>query len=356
MTFIFDDPAWPAFRWNAAAVGERLANIRYAQGRLAGRIEGLGPALARQVSLETLTLEVVKSSEIEGQFASPDKIRGALAQGLRSPLAKPTVVDDWVDGMGQIALDVTQHHAEALSTQRMRAWHAALYQRGKDRTRLAHAGAWRSDAGGPVEGAAVPAARIPTEMHTLADWFERTRDSIDPVIKAAVAYLWLITIRPFEEGNGPIARALADLALARCEETPQRVYSLSAQLLRYDNRYRQMVDIATRGPLDITAWLEWFLGVFERALDDAQTIFEPVMRTARFRELHAAKPFNPRQQAFVQHVSQSGGDKLTTSGWAATAGCSQDTALRDIEDLVQRGVLLRDIAGGRSTTYSVCKV
>ena len=355
MTFIYDVAGWPAFRWNAAAMGERLARVRYAQGRLAGRLEGLGPALSQQVSLETLTLEVVKSSEIEGQFANPNKIRTALAQGLGSPFASPACAHDFVEGMVQVALDVTQHHTEALSPQRMDAWHAALYPRGKDGARSAP-GTWRTDAGGPVEGAAhLPAARISGEIHTLADWFERARESIDPVVTAGVAHLWLFTIQPFEEGNGPIARALADLALAHCEKIPQRVYCLSAQILRHQNSYRQIVEAARRGLLDITPWLEWFLEAFARALEDAQSIFEPVMLHARFRELHAAKPFNPRQQAFVQRLLQCHDDKLTTSGWATVAGCSQDTALRDIEDLVRRGVLLRDTAGGRSTTYSVCK-
>lgn len=368
MTTLLEHPDWPAFRWNAARLGERLAAVRYEQGRTIGRMQARGLSLCAQATLETLTEEVCKSNEIAGQSLDREKVHGSIARRLGLGCSSAGLTDPRVEGAVEIMFDATQRYARPLDVQRLCVWHVALLASNGGGMPELTVGARCAETSPPT---AVPsdlktcevanlepllAARAQAEIGALAHWFDDTAITIDPVIRAGVAHFWFMAISPFEEGNGRIARALTHLALARSEEMAQRFYSPSAQIQREPRAYHDALKANQNGSLDITAWLEWFLDCLDGALGDAETIHASVLQTARLREALAGESFNDRQRAFVHHLLQGGEPHLTTSDWAMFAACSQDTALRDIGDLVKRGILVRDTAGGRSTRYSLCKV
>jgi Fic family protein len=365
-TYIYQRTGWPGFRWDHERISARLVDVRHRQGRLIGRMEGLGFSLRAEAALNALTEEVVKSSEIEGETLDRNQVRSSIARRLGLDIGGLTPADRDVEGVVEMMVDATQGYDKPLTARRLFDWHAALFPTGRSGMSKIRVGAWRDDANGPmqvVSGAigkervhyeAPAAERVRDEMRKFVEWFEREH-STDLVLKAGVAHLWFVTIHPFEDGNGRIARAIADMVLARSERSPQRFYSMSAQIRQERKEYYEILEATQKGDLDITRWLEWFLECLGRAFDRAETILATVLKKARFWEHFAEMEFSERQREIVNRLLNGLEGKLTTSKWAKLAKCSQDTALRDIEDLIEKKVLVKDEAGGRSTSYSLAK-
>lgn len=363
MIYIHERDDWPTFRWSDEQIAQSLAAVRHRQGRLIGRMEALGFPLQEEAVLHALTEDVLKSSEIEGEILDKDQVRSSIARRLGMDIAGLVPADRNVEGVVEMMLDATQNYAKPLTAERLFDWHAALFPTGRSGMNRIIVGTWRNDADGPMQVVSGPygrehvhyeapaADRLDAEMAKFLDWFE-TADP-DPVLKAAIAHLWFVTIHPFDDGNGRIARAIADLALARAEGTPQRFYSMSAQIRTERKTYYEMLETTQRGDQDISSWLLWFIGCLDRAFDNSETILAGVMRKARIWESLAAQPLNDRQRMMINRLLDGFEGKLTSSKWAKIAKTSPDTALRDINDLVARGILKKDPAGGRSTSYSI---
>ena len=364
--YIHERKGWPDFRWDHARVAARLVDITHRQGRLIGRMEGLGFQLRAEAVLNTLTEDVLKSSEIEGEKLDRDQVRSSIARRLGLDIGGLVPSDRNVEGVVEMMLDATQRYSEPLTGRRLFAWHAALFPTGHSGMSKIRVGAWRDDAKGPmqvVSGAIgkervhyeAPAAdRVRDEMKKFVDWFEKDR-STNLVLKAGVAHLWFVTIHPFDDGNGRIARAIADMVLARSEKTSQRFYSMSAQIRAERKAYYEILEATQKGELDITRWLEWFLDCLGRAINRAETILATVLSKARFWERFTKVEFNERQRDIINRLLNGFEGKLTSSKWAKLAKCSQDTASRDIDDLIRKKVLIKDAAGGRSTSYSLAR-
>ncbi|MBX9588499.1 MAG: Fic family protein [Hyphomonadaceae bacterium] len=365
-TYIHELNGWPEFTWDHKALEEPLAAVRHRQGRLFGRMEALGLKLRSEAMLQTLTEDVIKSSEIEGEQLSRDQVRSSLARRLGMDIGALTPADRNVEGVVEMMLDATQKYSDPLTAERLFGWHAALFPTGYSGLHKIITGAWRDDKNGPMQVVsgpvgkervhyeAVTAARVDGDMKAFLDWFN-AEPAIDPVLKAGVAHLWFVTIHPFDDGNGRIARAIADMALARSEGSPQRFYSMSAQICLERSAYYDILEATQKADLDITRWLSWFLACLNRAFDGAEVILAGVLKTARFWEKHAGAAFNERQRDMLNRLLGTFEGRLTSSKWAKIEKCSQDTALRDITDLVERGVLKRDESGGRSTNYSLAE-
>ena len=363
-TYIHGLPDWPEFRWDNKVLAEPIAAVRHQQGRLVGRMEGLGFPLRSEAILQSLTEEVVKSSEIEGAMLDREAVRSSIARRLGIDIGALTPADRDVEGVVEMMLDATQTYDQPLTEERLFGWHAALFPTGRSGTKRITVGAWRDDRSRPMQVVSGPlgrervhyeapnAARVAQEMKAFLTWFEGG-NGIDPVLKAALAHLWFVTIHPFDDGNGRIARAIADMQLARSEKSAQRFYSMSAQIRAERNAYYEMLEATQKGGLDITPWLEWFLACLGRAFEGAEGILASVLRKARFWERHAGAGFNERQRDMLNRLLDGFEGKLSSSKWAAIEKCSPDTALRDISDLVERRILQKDKAGGRSTSYSL---
>jgi Fic family protein len=361
--YIHESEQWPKFDWNQGRVAEQLAGVRHRQGRLLGRMEALGFPSRGEAVLQTLAQEVMKSSEIEGEVLNKEQVRSSLARRLGIDIGALTPADRDVEGVVEMMLDATQRYAKPLTKERLFDWHAGLFPTGRSGLARITVGAWRDDATGPMRVVSGPmghervhfeapaAARLDREMDVFLNWFNH--EEADWVLKAGVAHLWFVTIHPFADGNGRIARAIADMALARSEKTAQRFYSMSAQIREERKAYYDVLETTQKGGLDITGWLEWFLGCLDRAFGGAETTLAAVFRKARFWERHAGASFNERQRRVLNRVLGDFQGKLNSSKWAKLANCSTDTALRDIDDLMARGILKKDAAGGRSTSYSL---
>jgi len=368
VTYSHQRSDWPHFRWDAERLAGQLAAVRHRQGRLIGRMEGLGFKLRGEATLRSLTEEVVKSNEIEGEILDRQQVRSSLARRLGIDIGALAPADRQVEGSVEMTLDATTKYDEPLTAERLFAWHAALFPTGRSGMSKITVGAWRTDQLGPmqvVSGAIghervhfqAPAAdRLDQEMGPFLDWFNSGIPDADPVLKAGIAHLWFVTVHPFDDGNGRIARAITDLQLARSEQSPQRFYSMSAQIRRERKAYYEVLEVTGKGNLDITQWLEWFLACLDRAFEGAETILGSVLRKARFWETHTDESFNGRQRAMLNRLLDGFEGKLTSSKWAMIAKCSQDTASRDIDDLLQRTILVKDPAGGRSTSYSLAEI
>jgi Fic family protein len=366
-TYIHERIGWPGFRWDHARISPRLVDVRHRQGRLIGRMEGLGFQLRAEAVLDSLTEEVLKSSEIEGAILDRDQVRSSIARRLGLDVGGLTPADRDVEGVVEMMLDATQGYDRPLTARRLFDWHAALFPTGRNAMSKIRVGDWRDDAKGPMQVVSGPigkervhyeapaADRVRDEMKKFLEWFEND-NSTDLVLKAGVAHLWFVTIHPFDDGNGRIARAIADMVLARSERSPQRFYSMSAQIRQERKSYYEILEATQKGELDITRWLDWFLECLGRAFERAETILATVLNKARFWEQFAAAELNERQREIVNRLLNGFEGKLTSSKWAKLAKCSQDTALRDIEDLIRKKVLVKDSAGGRSTSYSLAKV
>jgi Fic family protein len=364
MAYIWEIEDWPKLHWDVHALAAPLARTSREQGRLLGRMEHLGFELRGEAHLRTLTEDVVKSSEIEGEKLPPDQVRSSIARRLGMDVGGLVAVDRNVEGVVEMMLDATENYQKPLTKDRLFAWHAALFPTGRSGMSKIKVGAWRDEESGPMQVVsgpmgrervhyeAPPADRLPGEMKAFLTWFENPGDT-DPLLVAGLAHLWFVTIHPFDDGNGRIARAIADMALARSERTGQRFYSMSGQIRAECNDYYNMLERTQKATLDITSWQGWFLECLLRAIDGAQDALAAVLQKARFWERFAKQPLNERQIKVLNHLLDGFEGKLTSSKWAKLAKCSQDTAHRDILDLIEHGALQKDPGGGRSTSYSL---
>jgi Fic family protein len=362
--YIHELPDWPGFHCNTEKLADHLASVRHRQGRLIGHMEALGFPIRQEAVLETLTADVLKSSEIEGEKLDAAQVRSSIARRLGIDIGALKPADRDVEGVVEMILDATRHYDQPLTAERLFAWHASLFPTGRSGMTKIRTGAWRNDRTGPMQVVSGPmgkervhfeapkAHRLGSEMRAFLDWFE-TRVNLDLVLRAALAHLWFVTIHPFDDGNGRIARAIADMVLARSEGSPQRFYSMSAQIRQERNAYYEILEATQKGTMDVTRWMDWFLGCLGRAIDAAQTTLSSVLAKARFWERMQGVPLNERQRLVLNRLLDGFEGKLTTSKYAKLTKSSQDTALRDILALVEEGILVRNPGGGRSTSYSL---
>ena len=329
-------------------------------------MEALGFDLRREALLDTLTEDAVTSSEIEGEILDAAQVRSSVARRLGMDIAGLSHADRSVDGIVELMLDATERYAQPLAQERLFGWQAALFPTGRSGLRRITVGGWRDDSSGPMRVVSGPvgrervhfeapaAARLDQEIQAFLDWFNAPADT-DGVLKAGLAHLWFVTVHPFDDGNGRIARAIADMALARSEGSPQRFYSMSSQIRRERAAYYNILERTQKGTTDVTEWMSWFVVCLDRAIEGAGTTLTGVLTKARFWEGIASLPINERQRVVINHLLDGFEGNLTTSRWARTTKCSQDTALRDITDLMERGILVRSPEGGRSTSYALVK-
>lgn len=367
MTYIHEIADWPNFTWDSAKLSPVLAEVRHKQGRLLGRMEGLGFQLRNEASLATLTSDVVKSSAIEGEVLNPELVRSSIARRLGIDIGGAASINRDVEGIVEMMLDATQRFAEPLTAERLFGWHASLFPTGRSGMHKITVGAWRPAEIGAmqvVSGAigrenvhfeAPSAEKLESEMTALIQWFE-SRDEMDPVLRAALAHLWFVTIHPFEDGNGRIGRAIADMALARADGAKERFYSMSSQIEAERKDYYLNLERSQRGTLDVTSWMEWFLGCLERAIAGADETLSKVLRKAKIWDRVNQGPVNERQRAVINRLMDDFVGKLTSSKYAKLAKCSEDTALRDIRALMERGIFVQNEGGGRSTSYALIDI
>jgi Fic family protein len=362
--YIWERRDWPDFTWQTDRIVATLADVRHAQGRLLGRMEGLGFRLRQEAQLHTLTQDVIKSSEIEGERLQADQVRSSIARRLGMDVAGLVPADRNVEGVVEMMLDATQNFDKPLTARRLFDWHASLFPTGRSGMTRIKVGAWRNDAAGPmrvvsgpmggerVHYQAPPAERVPADMKAFLKWFNADND-LDPVLKSGLAHLWFVSVHPFEDGNGRIARAITDLWLARSEGSPQRFYSMSSRIRHERKAYYDILEQSQQGPLDITRWFDWFLACLGRALAESDGTLSSIMRKARFWERFAQAGLNTRQIKVLNRMLDGFEGKMTSSKWAKLAQCSQDTAHRDIQDLVDKAALKKSASGGRSTSYDL---
>lgn len=363
-TYIWQDKDWPHWRYDLARLAGPLAEVSRLQGHLIGRLADLGMELRDQASLAVLTEDVVKTSEIEGEFLNVESVRSSIARRLGVDIGALAPVDRHVDGVVEMVLDATTNPHAPLTSERLFGWHAALFPTGYSGLSKIKVGGWRDDAGGPMQVVsgpigrqrvhfeAPPAKDLDLEVHRFLDWLNGP-SAEPPLLKAGLGHLWFVTLHPFDDGNGRVARAIGDLLLARADGSTQRFYSLSAQIQRERKAYYDILEQTQKGAMDVTDWLLWFLDTLHRALDDAQLSLDDVVAKARFWQRWATLPMNARQVKVLNRLLDGFNGKLTCKKWAAIAKSSPDTALRDINDLLEKGVLRKSPAGGRSTSYEL---
>lgn len=384
--YIWQANDWPNWRFDLATLAAPMAEVSHAQGLLMGRLADAGMSLRDQASLAALTEDVVKTSEIEGEQLNVESVRSSIARRLGVDIGALAPVDRYVEGVVEMVLDATANCHAPMSRKRLFGWHAALFPTGYSGLSKITVGGWRDDATGPMQVVsgpigrqrvhfeAPPAGRLEAELSRFLDWLNGAANE-PPLIRAGLGHLWFVTLHPFDDGNGRIARAIGDLLLARADGSPQRFYSLSAQIQRERKAYYEILErtqknlpgarfrasLAGSGhrdapghqPMDVTEWLAWFLDSLHRAVDQAQHTLDAVLTKARFWRRWASTPLSERQVKLLNKLLDGFEGKLTTSKWAAIAKCSPDTALRDINELVARGVLRKSDAGGRSTSYEL---
>ncbi|MET0638169.1 MAG: Fic family protein [Chitinophagaceae bacterium] len=362
--YIHELADWPSFTWDDAMLSAPLAALRYDQGRLIGRMENLGFDLKREAMLQTLTQDVVKSSEIEGEILDNNQVRSSIARRLGLEIAGSVNSERHVDGVVEMMVDATQRYEAPLTDMRLFGWHAALFPTGFSGMYKITVGTWRTAEAGPmqvVSGAmgkehvhyeAPEAARLSADMTTFLAWVN-DNNKIDPVVKAAIAHLWFVTIHPFDDGNGRIARAIADMQLARADGSPYRFYSMSSQIRTKRKEYYEILEKTQKGSLDITPWIVWFLHCLSEAIASSDTVLKSVLAKSRFWESQRDHALNARQRSMLNRLIDGFEGKLTSSKWAKITKSSQDTAGRDIQDLIEKGLLVKDEGGGRSTSYSL---
>lgn len=363
--YIHQHKNWPNFTWDAAGLSLLLGELHLKQGKLLGYMEQLGFDLQNEALLQTLTQDVIKSSEIEGEHLDFEQVRSSIARRLGMEVGGLVASDRNVDGIVEMMLDATQNFELKLSVDRLFGWHASLFPTGRSGMTKIVVGNWRNneknDPMQVVSGAmgkerihyqAPDSDLLENEMDLFLEWFNNEK-SIDPLMKAAIAHLWFVTIHPFDDGNGRISRAIADMQLSRADKTKRRFYSMSAQIRLERNKYYDILENTQSNGMDITPWVEWFLSCLSRAIDATDGVLESVMLKAKVLGKAKSGTFNNRQQKLLNRLMDGFEGKLTTSKWAKIAKCSQDTAARDIQDLVNKGVLVKDLAGGRSTNYLI---
>ncbi|WP_371925198.1 Fic family protein [Desulfobulbus alkaliphilus] len=361
--WIHNHQNWPHFTWEAGALALKLADIRHRQGRLLGRMEGLGFELKREASLSTLTNDVVKSSAIEGEHLDILEVRSSIARRLGLDIAGLVPAGRDVESIVEMMLDATQLFAKPLTKERFCGWHAALFPTGHSGMRRITVGDWRPSGAGPMQVVSGPigrekvhfeapsAERLEHEMAVFLEWFDK-QGTIDPVIKSAIAHLWFVTLHPFEDGNGRIARAISDMALARADGIPDRFYSMTKQIEIERTIYYVQLEQQQRSTPEITGWLEWFLDCLGRAISSAEKTHGSIMFKARLWNRINRIPINERQRLIINRMLEDDfKGKMNTSKYAKLVKCSKDTALRDIQYLTAQGIFVQNSGGGRSTSY-----
>lgn len=362
--YIHQKENWPDFTWSSDEFVNLLSEARNLQGRLIGKMESLGFELRDEALLETLTLDVLKSAEIEGELLNPEQVRSSIAQRLGMEFAGAIMSDRNVDGMVEMMIDATHNCFKPLTKDRLFDWHAALFPMGRSGIFKIIVADWRKDTSGQMQVVSGAAGRekvhfqapdanlIEMEMNRFLKWFNEETE-IDLVIKAAIAHLWFVTIHPFQDGNGRITRALTDMLLAQSDKSTQRFYSMSAQIRVERNGYYDILERTQKGSLDITEWIKWFLSCLINALKSTDKILTRVLLKADFWNKHSKTIINERQKKVLNKLLDGLEGKLTSMKWAKIAKCSKDTAIRDINDLIKKDVLQKESAGGRSTNYEL---
>ncbi len=361
--WIYNHKTWPNFTWDDKRLSSKLAEIRHQQGRLLGKMESLGFEFKREASLHTLTNDVVKSSAIEGEVLNPDEVRSSIARRLGLNIAgmKPASRD--VDGIVEMMLDATQKYSKPLTAKRLFDWHAAMFPTGRSGMHFIVVGNWRNDEDGPMQVVSGPIGRekvhfeapsankLKKEMAAFLSWFEN-QSNLDPVLRAGIAHLWFVTLHPFEDGNGRIGRAIADMALARADNISERFYSLSTQFAAERQDYYNQLERQQKSTPEITGWLEWFLDCLGRAISNAEGSLDKVLFKARLWGMINQNPVNERQRLIINRMLEDDFEGyMNTSKYAKLAKCSNDTALRDIQDLKLKGIFIQNPGSGRSTSY-----
>lgn len=367
MAYIHERAEWPTLSWDSARLLPLVTELRYQQGRLLGRMEGLGFQLRSEASLLTLTSDVLKSSAIEGEILDAWQVRSSIARHLGIDVGGVIPSSRDVEGIVEMMLDATQRFQEPLTRERLSAWHAALFPTARSGMRKITVGAWRKPESDPMQVVSGPigkerihfeapaAAKLDSEVEFFLEWFEKY-DGMDPVLKAGIAHFWFVTLHPFEDGNGRISRAIADMALARADGTKERFYSMSARIEAEKTDYYLALEKSQKGNTDITAWLEWFLGCLARSIADAEKQLSDILQKSIVLDrINNACAINERQRSVINRLLDNFEGKLTSSKYAKLAKCSADTALRDIKILLDHGVLVQDDGGGRSTAYLLVK-
>lgn len=362
--YLYDNQNWPIFEWSSEKLLPLLAYVRNRQGKLIGKMGALGFELQNEANLEILTIEILKSTEIEGEFIDREQVRSSIARRLGLDISGLVYSERNVDGIVDLMLDATKKYDKELTKERLFSWHASLFPAGQSGMYKIITGNWRDDSTGPmqvVSGAlgkekvhyqAPPTNQIENEMRIFFDWFN-LEQNVDPVLKAAIAHLWFVTLHPFEDGNGRISRALSDMLLARSDEQPYRFYSMSTQIRKERNSYYDTLEKTQKGSLDITDWLEWFLICLLHSIESSDKLLEKVIYKHEF-WLHNSKvSINDRQRKILNMLMDDFEGVLNTTKWAKIGKCSQDTALRDIQDLIEKGILAKSEQGGRSTNYEL---
>ena len=363
--YIWQAPDWPHWCYDLSALAEPMAQVSRAQGLLLGRLADVGLGLRDEASLAALTDDVLKTSEIEGEHLNVASVRSSIARRLGVDIGSLAPVDRHVEGMVEMVLDATTQHAKPLTPKRLLAWHAALFPAGYSGLTRITPGAWRDDVHGAMQVVsgpmtrqrvhfeAPPADRLTSELSLFLRWLNDPTPNDPALIRAGLGYLWFVTLHPFDDGNGRIARAVGDLLLARADGSPQRFYSLSAQIQRERKAYYDILEGTQKGSMDVTEWLRWFLDMLSQALAQAHGVLDAVLFKARFWQGLQGTALNERQVKVMNRLLDGFEGKLTNGKWAVLAKCSSDTALRDISDLIERGILLRTAARGRSTSYEL---
>ena len=362
--YIWEQPEWPNLTWDDGRLLEPLAAARLKQGRLLGSMARLGFDLKLEAQLEALTEDVIKSSEIEGEVLDRDSVRSSIARRLGVPAAAVVPADRRTEGVVEMMLDATENYEALLTPERLFGWQASLFPTGYSGMHKVKTGAWRDDAAGPMQVVsgpigrqqvhyqAPPAPQLDGEMQAFLDWFNR-RGEPEGLLRAGLAHLSFVTIHPFEDGNGRVARAIADQALAQSEDSGQRFYSVSSQIRKERSDYYDMLERSQKGALDVTDWLAWFLDCFSRALDGAEAACANVLRKADFWQRYSREAFDKRQKTVLNRFLDGFEGKLTAKKWAAIGKCSIPTAQRDINELVERGILRRNPGGSKNTSYDL---
>lgn len=365
--YIWQASDWPNWNFDLSALAGSMVEVSRAQGILMGRLADAGMALRDQATLFALTDDVVKTSEIEGEQLDVESVRSSIARRLGVDIGALAPVDCHVEGVVDLVMDATANSRAPVTRERLFGWHAALFPTGYAGLDRIKVGGWRDDASGPMQVVsgpisrqrvhfeAPPADRLEAETSRFLDW-QNGEPNVPPLLKAGLGHLWFVTLHPFDDGNGRIARAIGDLLLARADGSAQRFYSLSAQIQRERKAYYDILERTQKSSMDVTEWLAWFLAALHRAVDQAQITLDAVLVKARFWQRRGTLPLNERQVKLLNKLLDGFEGKLTSSKWAAIAKCSPDTALRDISDLLARDVLRKTDAGGRSTSYELNKL
>jgi Fic family protein len=357
--YIYQYSSWPNFTWNEKETQVILGKVRHLQGRLMGKLSALGFSLKEETMLSTLTLDVVKSSEIEGELLNYEQVRSSIARRLGMEYAGMVYSNRDIEGVVEMMMNATQKFDQTLDNERLFGWHAALFPSGRSGMHKIETGRYRTGIMQVVSGPmgkerihfeAPPPETVPQEMNRFLDWFNNEA-SLDLVLKAAIAHFWFIIIHPFDDGNGRIARALTDMLLARSDGSAQRSYSLSNQILTERKEYYQVLQKVQHSNGDITEWVDWFLKCLFRTLEKSELSMEKVLFKASFWDQHQYTEINFRQRLLINKLIDGFDGKLKTSKWAKITKCSNDTALRDIKDLIEKGILSQEESGGRSTSY-----